>query len=54
VSQNVASPPAQSAGELQLLPSPTGGRWQKLGEALVTQAYPPEHSLELVQPTLVQ
>jgi hypothetical protein len=54
VSQNVASLPAQSAGELQLLPWPSGGRRQKLGDVLVTQAYPAAHSLELVQPTLVQ
>ena len=54
VSQKVASLPAQSLSLTQLLPCPSGGRLHTLGEALRSQAYPPEQSLELAQPTLVQ
>lgn len=54
VSQKLASPPAQSLSVAQLLPKPVGGRLHTLGCALVSQAYPPEHSLELVQPIFVQ
>jgi hypothetical protein len=53
-SQNVASPSAQSAGVLQALPAPTGGRLQKEGEAAVSQAYPPVQSADAAQPELVQ
>jgi hypothetical protein len=54
VSQNVASPSAQSAGLLQVLPAPTGGRLQNEGEAAASQAYPPVQSADVAQPELVQ
>jgi hypothetical protein len=54
VSQNVASVPAQSAALMHAIPAPTGGRRQYDGDAVVSQAYPPVHSAELVQPLVVQ
>jgi hypothetical protein len=54
VSQNVASPSAQSAGLLHILPAPTGGLLQNDGEPAVSQAYPPVQSAVAAQPELVQ
>jgi hypothetical protein len=53
VSQYVASVPAQSALEVQLMLRPLGGRLQYEGVAVVSQAYPPVQSPP-VQPEVVQ
>jgi hypothetical protein len=54
VSQKVASVSAQSAGWVQGLPAPKGGRLQYAGEALASQTKPPVHSVSVAQPVVVQ
>jgi hypothetical protein len=50
-SQKVASVPAQSLELLQVLPSPSGGLTQTLGDAFKAHAYPLVQSVLLIHGT---